>query len=685
LFTARASSLASLLSSFSAGYSPSQVRAGIENVITQENYLQYPLVLSSSLTKNFVSPDNGTMIVIYNFAVSPTDKMIAAFKTDVSSSSIPALGTYYVTGGAVLTSDISKVFGPVLEVTVVPGVLASLAIVGLLLLAPLAAIIPVMVGGIAIAIALPVIYFGVVDVGHGTLTFLTPSLTILLVLGLAVDYSVLQLRRTREERMKGSTTPESVAVSVRWAGQAVLTAGITVVVAYVVMAVANVPLFSGVGTAIAIAVAILIGAALTLLPSLELLLKDRLFWPGLKIQRDVKRPKHSRLTRLAEQTLRRKVAVVVIVAALASGAFYITLVTPSGADILKLFPDFPSNHGLTVITDNLGSATTDPTVIVVTTSAPILYGNDQFNQTLMKQLESISSTAASVKGVVSVSGPTRPYGSSFNYTGVQGLSQPEKSQYLAGMLSDIGLNNKTAQIIVGLSSDSQSEAAINTLLKMESTIGKTSLIEGVSIYYGGTTQSTYDNQSFLNGILPEVVLVLAAAIYVILFIQLRSAFTPLRLVVTILCSVAFSLALLSIVYFYIQNLPILDFAPLFVVVTMLGVGIDYDIFFVTRIREEALKGKSDSEAIKTALKKTWVTIFGLGLVLAVVFASFVATGIALLGEIGFVVAAAVVIDVGVVILFFVPALMGIAERFNWWPSKLAKRQITTEDPDSDDE
>ncbi|MDA4135828.1 MAG: MMPL family transporter [Thaumarchaeota archaeon] len=679
LFTARASSLASLLSSFSTGYSPSQVRAGIESVVTNESYLQYPLVLSSSLTKNFVSPDNGTMVVIYNFAVLPTDKMIAAFKSDTSGSGVPALGTYYVTGGAVLTSDISKVFGPVLEVTVVPGVLASLAIVGLLLLAPLAAIIPVMIGGIAIAISLPVIYYGVVDIGHGTLTFLTPSLTILLVLGLAVDYSVLQLRRTREERTKGNTMEESVATSVRWAGQAVLTAGITVVVAYVVMAVANVPLFSGVGTAIAIAVAILIGAALTLLPSLELLLKDRLFWPGLKVQKDVKRPKSTRLTRLGERTLKRKVAVVVIVAALATGAFYITLVTPSGADILKLFPDFPSNHGLTVITDNLGSATTDPTVIVVTTSTPILLGDGQFNQTLMKQLEAISSTAASVKGVASVSGPTRPYGSPFNYSAVQGLAQPEKAQYLAGMLSDIGLNNKTAQIVVGLSSDSQSEAAINTLLKMESTIGKEApLIDGVAVYYGGTTQSTYDNQSFLNGILPEVVLVLAAAIYVILFIQLRSAFTPLRLVVTILSSVAFSLALLSIVYYYVQNLPILDFAPLFVVVTMLGVGIDYDIFFVTRIREEAMKGKSDSEAIKTALNRTWVTIFGLGLVLATVFASFVATGIALLGEIGFVVAAAVVIDVGIVILFFVPALMGIAERFNWWPSKLAKRQIRPE-------
>ncbi len=209
------------------------------------------------------------------------------------------------------------------------------------------------------------------------------------------------------------------------------------------------------------------------------------------------------------------------------------------------------------------------------------------------------------------------------------------------------------------------------------------MVGGVTVYYGGTTQSTYDNQSFLNGILPEVVVVLAAAIYVILFIQLRSAFTPVRLVLTILCSVVFSSALLALVFFYVQGLPILDFAPLFVVVTMLGVGIDYDIFFVTRIREEALKGKTDDDAIKTALQKTWVTIFGLG--------TRARHGLLLVrshrhrpaGEIGFVVAAAVVIDVGVVILFFVPALMGIAERFNWWPSKLSQRKTVPEDPEAE--
>jgi len=157
----------------------------------------------------------------------------------------------------------------------------------------------------------------------------------------------------------------------------------------------------------------------------------------------------------------------------------------------------------------------------------------------------------------------------------------------------------------------------------------------------------------------------------------KSAFTPIRLVFTILCSIAFASAMLIVVFDYAQGLPILDFAPLFVVVTMLGVGIDYDIFFVTRIREEVLKGESDEVAIKTALNKVWVTIFGLGLVLSTVFASLIFPRIALLGEIGFVVAAAVLIDVGLVLLFFVPALMGLAEKFNWWPAKIAGRDRRT--------
>ena len=247
-------------------------------------------------------------------------------------------------------------------------------------------------------------------------------------------------------------------------------------------------------------------------------------------------------------------------------------------------------------------------------------------------------------------------------------------QYESQMFSTIGKDNKTAVITVDLSNSADSLSAINSLRGMEKNINQLPLISGVAVYFGGETQSTYDSQAFMANLIPEVVMILAAAVYIILFFQLRSAFTPIRLIITILCSVVFSLAIISFIFYFALNLPILDFTPLFVVVTMLGVGIDYDIFFLTRIREEVLNGKTDNEAIVTAIEKVWVTILGLGLVLATVFASLLITNIAILQEISLAVAAAILIDVTVVILFFVPSLMGLAQKFNWWPSKLSRNK-----------
>jgi len=254
------------------------------------------------------------------------------------------------------------------------------------------------------------------------------------------------------------------------------------------------------------------------------------------------------------------------------------------------------------------------------------------------------------------------------------MSEPLSLQYESQMFSTIGKDNKTAVITLGLSDSAVGAAATNSLIGMEKNINQLPLMKGVAVYFGGETQSAYDNHMFMVNLIPEVVVILAAAVYVILFLQLRSAFTPIRLIITILCSVVFSLAIVSITFYFALNVPILDFAPLFVVVTMLGVGIDYDIFFLTRIREEVLNGKTDNEAIVTAIDKVWVTILGLGLVLATVFASLIITGIPMLQEISLAVASAILIDVTVVILFFVPALMGLAQKFNWWPYKLSRNK-----------
>ena len=672
LFTINAGSLSNLLSGLSSNSTATDVSVAINNLVATQSYAVYPYVPSSALSGNFVNSQNNTMLIIFGFSSLPDANTIAHVRSDVNNSGLQSFGSVYVTGGTVLTQDVQKVMVPALELTVGPAIAVSLLIVGLLFFAPLAALIPVLLGGVSVSIALASIYASVVDIGHGTVTFLTPTLTILLMLGLAVDYSVLQLRRTREERHKGKSIPESVGISIKWAGQAVLTAGITVIVAYIVMAVANVPIFSDVGTAIALGVSILLLASLTLLPSLEVALGDRIFWPGINKQGKARSdPNKNILKRLAQSTLKRKIPIVFVISIVALSAFVVMYSTPTSEDFLKLIPNFQSNQGLTVLSNSFGSGATSPTSIIVTTSTPIIYGNNQFNQTLLNQIEQITAAAQNSKGVSTVSGPTRPFGNSFNYASVGNMSETLSMQYETQIFSTIGENNKTAVITVGLSNSAVSPTAINSLLGMEKNINQVPLLNGVAVYFGGETQSAYDSHTFMVNLIPEVVAILAAAVYVILFLQLRSAFTPVRLIITILCSVVFSLAIISITFYYALNVPILDFAPLFVVVTMLGVGIDYDIFFLTRIREEVLNGKTDNEAIVTAIEKVWVTILGLGLVLATVFASLIITGIPMLQEIALAVAAAILIDVTFVILFFVPSLMGLAQKLNWWPYKLS--------------
>jgi RND superfamily putative drug exporter len=673
LFTVNGTALSTLLSNISPNSTSSNIDQAIENMISTKPYLNYPYLPSSALTSNFVNSNNDTMLIVLGFSSNIDSGTIAQVESTVQNSGLQDFGKVYVTGGPVLTKDVEKAFLPALELTVGPGIAISLLLVGLLFLAPVAALLPVLLGGVSVSVALSSIYVAIVEVGHGNITFLTPTLTILLMLGLAVDYAVLQLRRTREERQQGKSTEESVGISIKWAGQAVLTAGVTVIVAYVVMAAANVPIFSDVGIAIALGVSILLVASLTLLPALEIALGDKIFWPGLKRSTRTKSGSNKNLLeRVAKGTLKRKIPIIILISALSLSALFVTVNTPLGDDFLKLIPNFQSNQGLTVLSNSFGSIATAPTSIVVTMPTQIAFGNNQFNQTLLGQLEQITDAAANSTGVSAVSGPTRPFGREFNYSGVEGMSETLRAQYEGQMLSTIGIDNKTAVIKVGFSGSAASQAAIDSLRGMEKNISKVPLLSGVTVYFGGQTQSTYDSQAFMSNLIPQVVIILSIAVYLILFFQLRSAFTPVRLIVTILCSVVFALAIISLIFYVGLNLPILDFAPLFVVVTMLGVGIDYDIFFVTRIREEALNGKTDNEAITTAIEKVWVTILCLGLVLATVFGSLLITGIAILQEISLAVAAAILIDVSVVILFFVPSLMGLAQKLNWWPHKFSR-------------
>ena len=670
LFAANATALYSLLSGLNDTSTPGQIRTSVASLLLTQNFEDYPYRFSSPITQEFASHDGRTMIFDLGFASAPSNAEIAQARAQVHNSSLASVGTLYVTGGEVIAADFQTAGGPALSDSVIPGIAVSLLVAGLLFFSPVAALVPLLIGGVAISISLGSIYGLIVYVQNSQINFAVPFLMILTMLGLAVDYSVLQLRRTREELSKGKSLQDSVAVSVRWAGQAVLTAGLTVVVAYIVLAVTRVPFFGAVGTAIALGVAILLAASLTLLPSIELLIGKKLFWPSQdRIVEERPSMAKRRLDMVPDKVLRHKVAISVVIGLLAVGAFFVAYDTPTGIDFSKLIPNFESNQGITAITNNFGGSIVSPTLVMVTFPSSVAYSGDRFNQTLLMEIESMTATISGSAGVDTVSSPTRPYGSTFNFTDLAELTPPVRAQYLSGMMSLVGKDNKTALIIVGFSQSAESTTVVSELGSIEASIDAI-LPRGAVVYFGGDTQSITDSIDLVNGVLPSVVLILAVGVFLILFVQLRSFFTPLRLIYTLLCSVAFALATLSILFYYLLQTPIIIFAPLFVVVMMLGVGVDYDIFLVTRIREEAMGGMSDLDAIKTAMNRTWGTLLGLGLILSSVFGALIVSGIGLFQEIGLSAASAIMVDVGVVIFLFVPSLMAIAQKYNWWPGRV---------------
>ena len=666
LFTVNESELLSLLLSV---YNVEDIELVIKDRIRNQNIDDYPFILSPNLSENFVNEKNNTMLAILSFSNSLNSSDIHDIKNVLESSSLYTNAEVYATGNSIFAEDMSEIFETAESYTVIAGVVMSLIIAGFLFRSPIAAVFPLLIAGVSILISYPAIYFGVVVIGQGSISFMTPMLATLLMLGLGVDYSVILLRRTREERRAGKTKIESVGISTKWGGQAVLTAGIAVIASYVVMAIANVPMFSDVGMAIAIGVGVLLVVSVTLVPSLEILFGDKLFWP-IKIRKeDTSKTEKSILSKIADVTLNRKIPIVIGILLLGAGSLYVTQTTPTGMDFSKLLPDFPSNQGMTEIAENMGSDAISPTLIPVSMSTPIVDGSNQFDFAVFDIIEQISTTIENSNGISSVISTSRPYGEIFDYRSVYNLPEPIRSQYLSGIFDTIGNDNKTVLITVGLSSAPFGSDAISSVLEVQSNINDLSLPSNIIINYGGLTQSTYESDALLDAILPQIIIILVIVIYILLFLQLFSAYTPLRLIFTVLTSVVVSLAFIFGIFHYTLDIPIVSFVPLFVAVTMLGVGIDYDIFLVTRIREEVLKGKSDNEAIKTAITKTGGTIIGLGLILASVFSSLIFTGIPIMAEIGLAVSTAVLFDSIIVILFVVPALMGMAQRLNWWPTK----------------
>jgi len=198
-------------------------------------------------------------------------------------------------------------------------------------------------------------------------------------------------------------------------------------------------------------------------------------------------------------------------------------------------------------------------------------------------------------------------------------------------------------------------------------------LRAATIHLGGVSAVLNDVRDTTNRDLQVMAVIVVIGLFLVLLFVLGSVLIPLRAVLTILLSIAWTLALTILLFHFWKGLDVIFVLPLVMFVMAMGLGMDYDIFIITRVREEVAKGKTDRNAILEAVTRTGGIISACGIVMAGAFATLMLSPLPFLQEIGFALAAVILIDSTIVRIYLVPAIMVLAGKYNWWaPGRLQR-------------
>ncbi len=621
-----------------APYEPQDVGISI-------NYTLYGLL---------VPPNYGgyTLIITFNqSSLNSTQLTIVNQYLGDLQANFPELTIYY-TGSDEIAHGLERIANQSLIQSIIIGVIISIIIVGLYFRSIKLAFIPMgfFIFSMTVTLAISYIIFGMIQ--HSTLSFIVTTLSAILIMGLSTDYSVYIINRYLR-----TPTNQRVKTTVQWAGHAVFTSSIIVIISYLVMALFNIPLIGDGGYLNALGIFVTLLVALTLLPSF-------LHYSHGKsvLEHKIDFGKVAAVSRNHKYLLTTFLVVLLIL------SLIIYEITPTSFDLLSLIPTNPGKLGYYEIVKSYGFDPFDNNYVILKLPYKIL-NNDKFNSTDLNIIKNLGMQLLQNGYVNRIETVNYPFG---NYIDLSSLnsSYPSYNILLNQSESFIGKSSYYVLIDIYMGNVSFSQGAINSMIPIDKLVSKFSRDYGVNYWVGGPSQSLLDSSNFIKASTYTIVEVLSIIIFVVLSYQLSALLTPLRLLLNVGVSTLTSVAAFYIIFNYLLHYPIIVFGPLFVIVTLFGVGLDYDIFLITRTREEVFKGKSDEEAIEEALKENAGVIIALGLIISAVFGALIFSPIQIISEIGVSITIGVLFETLVSWMFLIPSLMLIMKRYNWWPSKI---------------
>ncbi|MGA8247251.1 MAG: MMPL family transporter [Nocardioides sp.] len=557
--------------------------------------------------------------VTFNFGKNGWNKLPDVKKQIQSIAQLPGANVY-VAGPGGQAADSAAAFAGIDGKLLYSTIIVVVVILLLTYRSPVLWLLPVISAGVALATAQGVIYL---LAKHEGLTVNGQSAGILtvLVFGAGTDYALLLVARYREELRRHEDRHEAMAFALHRAAPAIIASALTVILGMLCLVFAEMNSTAGLGPVAAIGIGVGLLVMITLLPALLVLTGRWIFWP-IRPTYDTHEPSSTGFwarvgTRIAPRPRLVWLGTAVVLAICSVGILQLNAHGLATKDAYT--KDFDSVTGQQVLTDHQLADTASPVMVVANAAQAPAVG-------------------AAMQGI-------------------DGLGQPGPPIVKSGV----------ALIQANVESDPTSKAAFATVDAVRAAVHG---VNGADALVGGGSAINTDIEHASGQDNRLIIPLVLCVVMLVLMVLLRAILSPLLLIATVVLSFGASLGISSVIFRHVFGFAGADASlPLFVFVFLVALGIDYNIFLMTRVREETPE-HGTRRASLIALGATGGVITSAGLVLAATFSVLATLPLVGFAEIGMAVALGVLLDTMIVRSVLVTAInLDMGHRI-WWPSKI---------------
>jgi len=540
-----------------------------------------------------------------------------------------------------------------------------------------AAGLPLAIGGASIVLAMALVFL------LGQFTDMTSSCMAPITfigLGISIDFSLIMVTRFREELKRGKDVENSVATTVATAGRAIFYSSVTSMIGFAAIITVNLPVLRswGIGALLVVLLALVVG--LTLVPALLAILGPRI--NRLTLFRLPER-EGTFWQRLARWEMKHPVVVLLLVI-----PFLGLLIWPvaglqlSGTSYAAIPEDIPARQGYEILREGFGAGEVAPIMVAVTTRGAILDPDEvgalyDFTREVARNEE-----VSRVESIVNLDPAITREQYQLMYASPDSIPDPRIKDAVDELTSD-----QATLVLAYTKSDPLGQEAIDLVTYIRN-------LEpgGLDTYVTGHTATTKEVVDRVYDSLPWVLLFIMVSSYLVLLWLFKSVLLPLKAILLNAAGVAAAFGILVFIFQEGNFSGLLNFtavgsldATLFVMIfgVTFGLSMDYEVFLLTRVKEEWVKTGDNTRSVALGLARTGRVITSAALIMAVVFASIAARDLLMMKILGLGVALAILIDAAIIRVFLAPVLMRIMGKWNWWAPAFLERLWTPRGRNSD--